>query len=378
MVKTTKILKINPTNPEPELIEEAVAVIKSGGLVAFPTETVYGLGANAFDQGAIKKIYETKGRESDNPLIIHIASEHEIDNVAKNPSPKDKTYMEEFWPGPLTLILKKHEKIPYNVTSGLETVAVRCPKHPVAKALIKSAGPIAAPSANISGKPSPTNAQHVINDLFGKVDIIIDGGPCTVGLESTIVDANQKLILRPGSITDVHLSDFGAVKIKLNLDPENNQQTPTSPGQKHKHYAPNAKTTLVIGTKEKSIEKINELINSAQSAQNIGILTTDESLNGYIDSKVTLVSLGKEGDPIGIAANLYNCLRLFDQPENNHIEQIYIQGHFNNYGLYLPILDRLVRASNYDIIAIEKQPGEYVSPPVNACQPGKRKKRSFM
>lgn len=349
-MKITKILKINPIKPEEELIEEASTVLKSGGLVAFPTETVYGLGAYSFNENALKKIYKTKGRESDNPLIVHIASDCEISTVAKNLSSKDKLYMEKFWPGPLTLILEKHDDIPSVVTAGLKTVAVRCPKHPIAQALLQATGPIAAPSANISGKPSPTSANHVIDDLMGLVDIIIDGGSCTLGLESTVIDSSKNKILRPGSITDIDLSQFGIEKTKLNIYKKDNEEQPLSPGQKHKHYAPNAKTTLVIGTRENSIEKIKKLIKSAPNAKDIGILTTDENLDIYENTGAKLISLGKEDDPAKIAANLYNCLRQFDQEKNKNIEQIYIQGHFDNNGLFLPILDRLVRAASYDII----------------------------
>ena len=356
MSKATIILKIDPSHPESELIEQAATVLKQGGLVAFPTETVYGLGALALDVTATSGIFKAKGRHSDNPLIVHVADAEQLNNLVSEVSPTTQACMNHFWPGPLTLVMPKQAHVPQVVTAGLDTVAVRCPMHPVARALIQAAGPIAAPSANLSGKPSPTTAQHVIEDLFGIVDIIIDGGSATVGLESTVVDPALGAILRPGSVTYADLQSVGIniSETKLNMTPKPSDEQPTSPGQKYKHYAPNAKAMLVLGTADSTTDFIKSQLVTQAEACHIAVLTTDVHLDSFCNllSAPLTVSLGSAQDLRTIAANLYGCLRDFDTPQHQHITQIYVQADFHHQDdpLALSIMDRLVRACSYDIV----------------------------
>ena len=252
----TNILKIDSDQPEVDKIKQAAVVIKNGGLVAFPTETVYGLGANAFDSNAVKKIFKAKGRPSDNPLIVHISDMEQLSSLVQNVPLLAEKLIKVFWPGPLTIILESNGKIPDLVTAGLSTVAIRMPKNQIALDLIKKANvPIVAPSANLSGKPSPTIVDHVIEDLKGKVDIIVDGGDVNIGLESTVVDLTKEIpeILRPGKITKSQLEDVvGEVKEIKHLD----VKKPKSPGMKYKHYSPNAK--VIIIKNEDEISKISK------------------------------------------------------------------------------------------------------------------------
>lgn len=256
----TKIVRINKNDPEIELIDFAANVIREGGLVAFPTETVYGIGANSFNEEAVKKIFIAKGRPQDNPLIVHIAELEQIYDLVEDVPQKAKTLMKKFWPGPLTLIFKKSEKVPYVNTAGMDTVAIRMPSNPIAHLLIKRAEvPISAPSANVSGKPSPTDASHVIEDLYGKVDVIIDGGKCDVGVESTVLDLTEKVpvILRPGAVTLEMLKEvIGNVEVDPSLLKKPKEDLkPKSPGMKYKHYSPNAEVYIVTGDLEKVVKK---------------------------------------------------------------------------------------------------------------------------
>ncbi len=250
----TRIIKISSRNPDERSIATAAAVIKNGGLVVFPTETVYGLGANALDEQAVKKIFLVKGRPQDNPLIIHISEIKQLYSLVSEIPDNAKKLIKRFWPGPLTLILKKTKIVPDIVTCGLDSVAIRMPNNKIALELIKYAGvPIAAPSANISGRPSPTNAKHVALDLMGKIDMIIDGGSTNIGLESTVIDLTQTppVILRPGKITQKQIEKIIS---KLQKKKEEFIKIPKSPGMKYKHYSPNAK--VIIIKDEKEIEKI--------------------------------------------------------------------------------------------------------------------------
>lgn len=259
----TLILKINERNPEKEKIEVATKIIKSGGLVAFPTETIYGLGASAFDINAIKKIFKAKGRPGDNPLIVHIADKKEIYNIAKNVPRITEKLIEEFWPGPLSIVLDKKENISDEVTAGLKTVAIRMPRNNIALELIKSSGPIAAPSANISTRPSGTSVEHVIKDFDGKIDCIISSADSEIGLESTVVSlvTHPPLILRPGKITLEQLKKLlPNIEIHDSARGEKFNGKPDSPGMKYKHYSPKAKVILVEGEKNKVREKVRELI----------------------------------------------------------------------------------------------------------------------
>ncbi|MCL1936247.1 MAG: L-threonylcarbamoyladenylate synthase [Defluviitaleaceae bacterium] len=339
----TKIIKINSVSPEKEKIYNCVETLKSGGTVVFPTETVYGIGAYAFNPNSIKKIFLAKGRPSDNPLIVHCNFDN-INYVCSNITDKEKLYMDKFWPGPLTIILPKNENLPNIALANLPTVAVRIPNNKIALEIVNLAGPIAAPSANLSGKPSPTSTQHVIDDLFGKVDIIIDSESSTIGLESTVIDVNKKIILRPGHITKEDLSIFGD-NFYFDFSSKENK-APSSPGQKYKHYAPNAKTIIITGFKDNVIQKIKEFIYT-HIRENIGILCTDETINEY--ENIFKISLGSITKPKDLCRNLYNALRVFDKMG---IKEIYIENFYPKTGIFLSLLDRLVKASSYNILNV--------------------------
>ncbi|MDO5396480.1 MAG: L-threonylcarbamoyladenylate synthase [bacterium] len=307
----TKLIRINPENINPEDLKEAAEIIKSGGLAAMPTETVYGLGGNALDAEAAGKIYAAKGRPSDNPLIIHVCSYEQIFEYTRDVPEYAKKLIKAFMPGPFTIILKKADIIPDTVTAGLDSVAVRFPSHPVAQELIRLSGvPIAAPSANLSGKPSPTTAEHVIDDMMDKIDCIIDGGSCEVGVESTIVDATGESpeILRPGGVTLEMLrevcSDTEVDRNVLSLTTPN--EKPKCPGTKYKHYAPDAEVTVVEGSRDSVRTKIKELI-AANRGKIIGVLTMYES--AYDDAVIISTSSTNKG----YARDLFGALREFDK-----------------------------------------------------------------
>jgi L-threonylcarbamoyladenylate synthase len=265
----TKYISVNPINPEPSLVAEAAAVLARGALVAFPTETVYGLGADAANPHAIRKIFEVKGRPSDNPLIVHIADEILLDNFAMNVSPLGKKLIESFWPGPLTLVFEASRNVPREVTAGLDTVAVRMPHHPVALSLLAAFGRgIVAPSANVSGGPSPTTAQHVMADLGGAIEMILDGGPTEIGLESTVLDVtvNPPLLLRQGGLTTERLEAvIGEVRTT-----NDNSRLRRSPGTRHRHYAPRANVVLVAQNDSAHLETL--LLQNSRLGKRVGII----------------------------------------------------------------------------------------------------------
>ncbi|ADL08783.1 translation factor SUA5 [Thermosediminibacter oceani DSM 16646] len=343
------MIKVNPENPEPESINLAARVIKNGGLVAFPTETVYGLGANALDEKAAFKIYQAKKRPQDNPLIVHIHSPGELDKLASNVPRTARILMEKFWPGPLTIVLEKSGAVPYGTTGGLDTVAVRMPRHPVALALIRESGvPIAAPSANISGRPSPTTAGDVYEDLAGRVDIILDGGPCEVGVESTVLDLTGEVpvILRPGGVTREELE---AVLGRVELDPGLAEgQKPKSPGQKYKHYSPKARVLVVEGPIEAQVRKITELAKKLTAeGKKVGIMATVQT-RGYYETGCVL-SVGDREAPLTISSNLFSVLRKFDKLG---VEEVLAEG-IPETGLGLAVMNRLRKAAGYNIIKLE-------------------------
>lgn len=267
----TKILKLDSQALGCAAIGEAAEVIRSGGLAAFPTETVYGLGADACNPNASKKIYEAKGRPSDNPLIVHISSFEDLIRIAKAVPHTARLLADAFWPGPLTMIVKKNRAVPDETTGGLDTVAVRMPNHPAALALIRESGClIAAPSANTSGRPSPTLAEHVAEDLNGKIPVILDGGEVGIGIESTIVDLTEEipLILRPGYITKAMIKEvIGDVRVDPGLTAEDSEIPPKAPGMKYRHYAPQAGLMIVDGPKDAVIQKINALTDQMHAAK---------------------------------------------------------------------------------------------------------------
>lgn len=345
----TKVELLYKENPNIEVLKKAGKVIREGGLVAFPTETVYGLGANALDNEAVKKIFVAKGRPQDNPLIIHVA-DFNIEEFVEEISPIAKKMMEKFWPGPLTLIMKKSEKIPNVTSAGLESVGIRMPSNKIARELIKEAGvPIAAPSANISGRPSPTDIERCIQDLNGKIDYIIGGEKCNVGLESTIVDCTVEppCVLRPGGITLEMLSEIDST---IYIDPAIMEKPkkdfkPKAPGMKYRHYAPKAPIKIIAGDLKKSIAKIQEIVqNYIDAGMKVGIMATDETINQY--SNAIIKSLGSREDVHSIGKNLFKVLREFDD-EN---VDIILSEAFEEKGMGIAIMNRLKKAAGFDII----------------------------
>ena len=336
---------------EPGSIEKAGEILKKGGLVAFPTETVYGLGANALDEKAAAKIYAAKGRPSDNPLIVHIARMEDLPAVASEIPEKAKMLAEHFWPGPLTMIFKKTEKVPYGTTGGLDTVAVRMPVHPVALQVIAAGGGfIAAPSANTSGKPSPTTAAHVAADMDGRIDMVLDGGAAGIGLESTIVDMSEEtpVILHPGYINQAMLEQvIGEVRMDQALIQENSKVRPKAPGMKYKHYAPKADLKIVEGTQEAVVAEINRRIcEQAAKGEKTGVIATEETKDLYKGGLVK--SIGRRSDEEAIARHLYSVLREFDESE---VTQIYSEA-FDTPNMGQAIMNRLVKAAGHQIIRL--------------------------
>lgn len=331
---------------------QAGEIIRKGGLVAFPTETVYGGGANALDAEAAAKIYAAKGRPSDNPLIVHIADFSALEAIAEEIPEAAMKLAKAFWPGPLTMIFRKKDAVPYGTTGGLDTVAVRMPDHPVALALIRAGGGyIAAPSANTSGRPSPTKASHVADDMDGKIDAIIDGGSVGIGLESTIVDLTEKnpVILRPGYINEEMLGKIiGPVHLDEALLKDDPNLRPKAPGMKYRHYAPRASLTIVEGEAEAVRRKINELVaqESAKGRQ-AGIIATDESAAFY--SRGIVKSVGTRSEEITIAAHLYSILREFDELE---VSKIYSEA-FETPQMGQAIMNRLIKAAGHQILHAE-------------------------
>lgn len=334
-------------------IDVAAEILKSGGLVAFPTETVYGLGGDALMPEASKKIYAAKGRPSDNPLIVHIAEVDSVNDLAEEVPEKAKLLMEAFWPGPLTIILNKKESVPKETTGGLNTVAIRMPSHPAAMELIKKSGVyIAAPSANTSGRPSPTTAEHVVDDLSGRIEAIIDGGPVGIGIESTIVDLTGEIptILRPGYITKRMLEEIvGEVEIdKAIIEPDPNLR-PKAPGMKYTHYAPAGILTIVEDAEspdkvtENVIKEINRL---AAEKEKVAVLTTADNANLYTAENKVL--LGEEGNGKTVATRLYSALRECDKLG---VEYIYSES-FDRDELGGAIMNRLLKAAGHRVVRV--------------------------
>lgn len=351
----TIIKKLDSSEYRLEELDQAAEILKAGGLVAFPTETVYGLGANALDIKASQKIYEAKGRPSDNPLIVHIADTKDIEILAKNIPDTAYQLAKVFWPGPLTIILEKQDCVPYGTTGGLETVALRLPANKLARDMISRSGLyIAAPSANLSGKPSPTLAKHVIKDLSGKVDMIIDGGKATLGLESTIIDLTQKpVILRPGCITKQMLEHIiGAIDydpILLEKSP-NEELKPKAPGMKYRHYSPDGNLIIYEGNLNSVVTAINQdAKEKVEEGYNVGIIATDETKDRYQHGVIK--TIGSRMDEATIAAGLYDILRTFDEIG---AEYIYSES-FEDNKLGHAIMNRLLKAAGYHVIKVKEQ-----------------------
>ena len=352
LLAETSVFKIDSQNFEDSLLVWPAEVIRDGGLVVFPTETVYGLGANALDPEASKRIYAAKGRPSDNPLIVHISRFEELLSIAKEVPPQAKKLADAFWPGPLTMIVWKNEKVPYETTGGMDTVAIRMPNHPVALALIDESGcMIAAPSANTSGKPSPTEAGHVALDLDGKIPMILDGGPVGIGIESTIIDLTEKvpMILRPGYITKEMLEEVLGEEVRIDpgIIAADSTKKPKAPGMKYKHYAPKADLVLVEGEQEAVVAKINALVREKQAAGlKVGVVATDETESLYQADYV--VTIGARSDEDAIARHLYKILREFD---DWNVDAIYSES-FSTPRIGQAIMNRLMKAAGHQVIHV--------------------------
>lgn len=388
-METKRIIIEDRNHIKDEELKEAAGILRSGGLVAFPTETVYGLGGNALDEDAARKIYAAKGRPSDNPLIAHVSCVEEVEPLVKEIPEAGRKLMEAFWPGPLTMIFPKSEKVPYGTTGGLDTVAIRMPDDPVANRLIALAGvPVAAPSANTSGRPSPTTADHVWQDMNGRIDMIIDGGPVGIGVESTIVDVSSAVpaVLRPGAITMEMLEEvLGEVSVDpAILGPLSADVRPKAPGMKYKHYAPKADLTLVepgtgadresgaeqvTGAEQKTgadrntgadpetgldeaqlqamIRKVRELSREKiEAGYKVGVICTDESRGCYTDGEVR--SIGARKSQASVAHNLYALLREFDDLGVDYI----FSESFPKDHLGQAIMNRLSKAAGYKIVKV--------------------------
>ena len=351
----TIIEKINSTQLNNEenrkIIQTAGDILKQGGLVAFPTETVYGLGADALNEMAAQKIYEAKGRPSDNPLIVHITNMKDLEKVAEMIPDQARRVAEKYWPGPLTMIFEKTDIVPYGTTGGLDTVAVRMPSEETARAVIDAGGGfIAAPSANTSGRPSPTTAQHVEEDLAGRIDMIIDGGAVPIGVESTILDmtVTPPMILRPGAVTKEMLEELiGEVAVDRALISPESKEPPKAPGMKYRHYAPKADLSIVEGPMELVIEAINRMARERMSGgYKVGIIGTEETVLRYRADCVK--SIGTRADESTIASHLYAILREFDDEQ---VDYIYSES-FATGGIGSAIMNRLLKAAGHHVIDV--------------------------
>jgi len=319
-----------------KLVDEAAEVLKNGGTVAFPTETVYGIGANALDAEAVAKIFTAKGRPSDNPLIVHIARASDMTQLTTKITPNIIKLIDEFWPGPLTLVLPKTKSIPDIVTAGLPTVGIRMPDDPVALSLIRKAGcPVAAPSANISGKPSPTRAEHVVDDLDGRVDVILKGGDCRVGIESTVLDMSGDVptILRPGMITREDILEVIGGRVEIDPGLADQSGTPKAPGMKYAHYAPNAPMTVFEGRQDRVISEIQRIksINEANGLK-VGVIMFDES------------------DFVIAANEFFAQLRDLD---SQGVDMILAGALSRNHSLGFAIMNRMMKAAGYNIVKVQ-------------------------
>ena len=343
----TLIKEIDVNKPDKDLIAVFASMLASGKTVIFPTETVYGLGANALDEEAAAKIYQAKGRPSDNPLLVHVADKEDVYDLVENIDNRAKLLMDRFWPGPLTIVFKKKDIIPDRTSGGLDTVAIRMPSDQVARDLIRQAGvPIAAPSANISGRPSPTKPEHIIRDMDGRVDGILVGGSCNYGVESTIVDlsGDVAMVLRPGSIT---LEMLGEVLGQVNLDPslknKDDNIRAKAPGMKYKHYSPQAQVYIVrAGDQEDFARRVDELcLDNAKKGLKTGVMTRSSDQHPY---QAQVFDLGESDAEV--AKNLFDSLISLDRES---IDIAYVP-YFEEKGLGVAIMNRLKKAAGYRII----------------------------
>lgn len=346
----TEWTRIDRSHMDLEVIKRAGALLQAGALVAFPTETVYGLGANALDEEAAKKIYAAKGRPSDNPLIVHIAEQSALTQIAAQIPKEALMLAKAFWPGPLTMIFHKKDRVPEGTTGGLSTVAVRMPSDEIARELIlQGGGFVAAPSANVSGRPSPTTAEHVYEDMKGRIPLILDGGPVSIGLESTIVDLTEErpLILRPGYITLSMIRDVvGEAGMDQGLIAEDSAIRPKAPGMKYRHYAPRAELQIVEGEADHVIAYINQ---QAERPGKTGIICTEETKDCYSFGDVKCI--GSRQDERSIASHLFQVLREFDK---DNVDRIYSES-FDTPGLGQAIMNRLLKAAGHRRIRVSER-----------------------
>ncbi len=350
-MKKTLVFKVNPENPEIEVIRKAANIIRNGGLVAFPTETVYGLGADALNAKAVLALFRAKKRPLDNPPIVHVGKFEDVQRLVREVPAKAEILMKTFWPGPLTMVFRRSNIVPDVTVAGLDTIAVRMPRHNVALALIREGDcPIAAPSANLAGRPSPTTAEHVLEDLDGRIDAILDAGPTKIGVESTVLDitVDPPQILRPGGTPREALE---AVLGKVELHPVAvaEKRLPVekarSPGMKHRHYAPKAKLVVVEGELSATVKKVMELVNRYRGQNlKVGVLATDETAGFYRADVVK--SLGSRNQLDVVAKNLFRILREFDA---EGVAIIIAEG-VPTKGLGLAVMNRLRKASGYRIV----------------------------
>ena len=346
----TKIERVNPEQIDETIMEEAGRLIAEGELVAFPTETVYGLGGDALHPEAARKIYAAKGRPSDNPLIVHIADFSDMERVAREVPEAARKLADAFWPGPLTMIVWKSDAVPMATTGGMDTVAVRMPNHPIALDLIRKSGClIAAPSANTSGRPSPTEASHVAEDLSGRIAMILDGGPVGIGIESTIIDLTEAkpMVLRPGYITPQMLSEVLGEEVIIDpgIIAADDTRKPKAPGMKYKHYAPKADMVIVDGPSDAVISKINALVQKKQeNGKKVAVIATEESSSSYHAD--VILSMGSRSNEDAIAQHLYKILRECDEL---HVDAIYSES-FQTPRIGQAIMNRLLKAAGHTVI----------------------------
>ena len=347
----TKISMIKNVSEDEKEIQEAAEIIKNGGTVVFPTETVYGLGADGLNSEAVKKIFEAKGRPQDNPLIIHVSSK-DLKLYAQEVPQIANKLVEKFWPGPLTIILKKKDIVPNETSASLDSIGIRMPNNDIALKLIElSETTIAAPSANISGRPSPTDIQRCIEDLDGKVDCILGGEQSDIGVESTIIDCtvNPPLVLRPGGIT---LEMLREIDSNISIDPAIMKKPqpnlkPKAPGMKYRHYAPKAKVTIISGNKKNTIEKIKEMVHyNIEKKKKVCILTVDENEKEYNEG--IKISLGSLNDLSTVARNLFEALRKCDDIGAD----VVFAESFEQKGVGIAIMNRLNKAAGFDIVEV--------------------------
>jgi L-threonylcarbamoyladenylate synthase len=349
--RSTRVLAVDPQRPEPETIGVAAELLRAGGLVAFPTETVYGLGANARDEAAVTRIFAAKGRPATDPLIVHVAAPGDVAAVAREIPDRVAELAARFWPGPLTLVLRRGPDIPASVSAGLDTVAVRVPAHPVALALIRAAGvPVAAPSANRFARPSPTTARHVLDDLAGRVELVLDGGPTAIGIESTVLDLSgpTPAVLRPGGVALEALRELlpGVAFVPRFYDLAT---AASAPGGLLKHYSPEAELWLIRGPAPAVLRQIQISADQLhRKGRRVGVLAADEDLAALAGIPALVRSLGSEQDLGGIGRHLFGHIRAIDAAD---VDIILVRG-FQREGLGLAIWDRLVRAAEGRVVEV--------------------------